>query len=314
MSNREKILVTGGAGYIGSVLVPRLLDEGYDVTVIDNFMFNQSSLLDVCHRTYLKIIVGDVRDKDLLKEQVEKHDIIIPLAAIVGTPACNRDKDLCLQVNKQQIEHIACFVSKDQKVLFPVTNSGYGIGLKNSYCDETSPLNPISQYGLSKVEAERILLDNGNVITLRLATVFGASTRMRMDLLVNDFVYRAFKDRFIVLFESQIRRNYIHIRDISGVFLHGLNNYESMKGEAYNVGLSDANLTKMELCEKIKEHLHDFHIFESDIAEDPDKRDYLVSNEKIEATGWLPKFSIDDGISELIKAYSYLKVNHFSNI
>jgi nucleoside-diphosphate-sugar epimerase len=314
MNQKQKVLVTGGAGYIGSIFVPRLLKAGYAVTVLDNFSFRQTSLLDVCIHPDLEIIVGDVRDAILLKELVLKHDIIFPLACIVGAPACDRDTVLAAQVNQEQIENIEKWMSKDQKVLFPVTNSGYGIGQKGKFCDENTPLNPISQYGRTKVNAEKALLDNGNAVTFRLATVFGVGPRMRMDLLVNDFVYRAFNDRFIVLFEAHFKRNYIHIRDIAEVFLHGLENYESLKGEPYNVGLGDANISKMELCEKIKSHLPDFHIFESELAEDPDKRDYIVSNEKIEGTGWKPKYGLDDGIQELIKLYRFLPVNSYTNI
>ena len=310
----DKVLVTGGAGYIGSVFIPQLLGNGYKVTVLDNFMYKQSSLLDVCYHPSLDIIVGDVRNEKLLEDEVAKHDIIVPLAAIVGAPACDRDKPLATAVNQIQAEEIAKLVSDNQMVLFPVTNSGYGIGQKGIYCDESTPLNPISLYGRTKVAAEKALLDMGNAVTFRLATVFGTAPRMRMDLLVNDFVYRAFNDRFIVLFESHFMRNYIHIRDIASVFLHAINNYDTMKGEAYNVGISDANISKLELCEKIKEHLPGFHIFESDIAEDLDKRDYIVSNGKIESTGWQPQYSIDHGIAELIKFYSYAKVNHFNNI
>ena len=309
-----KVLVSGGAGYFGSVFVPQLVANGYQVTVLDNFMYKQNSLLDICHHPNLRIIVGDVRNEKLLKKEIIEHDIIVPLAAIVGAPACDRDKHLVRVVNQTQVENIAKWVSNNQMVLFPVTNSGYGIGQDGKYCDETTPLNPISYYAQTKVNAETVLLDMGNVVTFRLATVFGISPRMRMDLLVNDFVYRAYKDRFIVLFESHFKRNYIHIRDISKVFLHAIGNYNTMKGEAYNVGLSNANLSKWEVCEKIKEHLPDFHIFKSEIAKDPDKRDYIVSNKKIEATGWEPKYSINYGIRELIKVYSYLQVNPHNNL
>jgi len=311
---RDKVLVTGGAGYIGSVFVSQLLEEGYNVSVLDNFMYHQNSLLDVCYRQNLNIIVGDVRDEKRLKSEIQKHDIIVPLAAIVGAPACDMDQSLSTAINQTQIENIAQWVSKDQMILYPVTNSGYGIGQKGIFCTEETPLDPISHYGRTKVSGEKALLEMGNTVTFRLATVFGTSPRIRMDLLVNDFVYRAYKDRFIVLFESHFKRNYIHIRDISNVFFHAINNYDAMKGEAYNVGLSNANLSKRELCEKIKEHLPDFHIFESEIAQDPDKRDYIVSNEKIEATAWQPQYNIDDGIKELIKAYSFLKVNPHNNL
>ena len=311
---KQKVLVTGGAGYIGSVFVPQLLAKDYQVTVLDNFMYKQDSLMDICYHPDLNMIVGDVRDAEIFKKEIEKHDIIIPLAAIVGAPACDRDKTLATAINQTQIENIAKWVSKDQMVLYPVTNSGYGIGQDGIFCTEETPLNPISHYGLTKVAGERALLDKGNAITFRLATVFGTAPRMRMDLLVNDFVYRAFSDRFIVLFESHFKRNYIHIRDIASVFFHAIENFNALKKEPYNVGLSDANLSKMELCKKIKTHLPNFHIFESEIAEDLDKRDYIVSNEKIEATGWKPKFSIDDGIKELIKAYSFLKLNPYNNL
>ena len=309
-----KILVTGGAGYIGSVLVPYLLDQGHEVTVIDNFMYIQNTLLDVCCRKEFNIIRGDVRDRELILNNVKKHDVIIPLAAIVGAPACNKDKNLCKDVNYEAVKAISSYTSSQQMVLFPVTNSGYGIGQKGIYCDETTPLNPISLYGITKVDAEKLLLDAGNAATFRLATVFGASPRMRMDLLVNDFVYRAFTDRFIVLFESHFKRNYIHIRDVVLAFAFGMENFEKMKGQPYNVGLSAANLSKKELCLKIKEYIPDFHIFESEIGEDPDKRDYIVSNEKIESLGWYPRFSLDMGINELIKVYKLLTVHSFKNI
>jgi len=311
---QNKVLVTGGAGYIGSVFVPQLLENGYQVTVLDNFMYKQNSLLDICYHPRLNVVVGDVRNVELLKKEVSKHDIIVPLAAIVGAPACDRDKSLATAVNQIQAENITKWLSDNQMVLFPVTNSGYGIGQKGIYCDETTPLNPISHYGRTKVAAEKILLDMGNAVTFRLATVFGVAPRMRMDLLINDFVYRAYNDRFIVLFESHFKRNFIHIRDVVSVFLHAITNYDVMKGEAYNIGLSDANISKMELCEKIKVHLPDFYIFESEIAQDPDKRDYIVSNEKIESTGWAPEYSIDDGIRELNKVYSFLKVNPHNNL
>ena len=312
MDNR--VLVTGGAGYIGSVLVPQLLEKGYQVTVFDNFMYGQSSLLDVCHHANLQIMNQDVRNVKLLQIEVNKHDIIIPLAAIVGAPACDKDISLSRAINQTQIENIAQWISNDQRTIYPVTNSGYGIGQNRVHCTEETPLNPISHYGITKVAGEKALLSKGNAITFRLATVFGTSPRMRMDLLVNDFVYRAYSDRFIVLFESHFKRNYIHIRDISSVFFHAIDNYNSMKGEAYNVGLSNANLSKLELCKKIKCHIPEFHIFESEIAKDPDKRDYIVSNDKIEKTGWKTKFSIDDGIGELIKFYSYAKIKNFNNI
>lgn len=309
-----KVLVTGGAGYIGSILVPELLKSKFHVTVIDNFMFNQTPLLDVSYSENLSILNQDVNDSRTLPEILKKHDIIIPLAAIVGAPACSRNEILTKSTNVDQVKTIVKHTSKDQRILFPVTNSGYGIGEKNKYCDELSPLRPVSLYGKSKVEAEKILLDDGKSIAFRLATVFGSAPRMRMDLLVNDFVYRALIDKVIVLFESHFKRNYIHIRDIASVFLHGISKFDDLKGNTFNVGLSDANLSKRELCEKIQVHIPEFQFIESDLLTDPDKRDYIVSNEKIEKTGWVPKFSIDDGILELIRTYSWLKTNNFSNV
>jgi nucleoside-diphosphate-sugar epimerase len=310
----KKILVTGGAGYIGSVMVPALLEKGYEVTVLDNFFFKQASLLSVCHYPELTIVSGDVRNETLLAGLISKHDVIIPLAAVVGAPACKKDEQYARELNFVQIRNIAGMVSKDQQLLFPVTNSGYGIGQEGVYCDENTPLNPISHYGKTKVEAEKVLLDMGNAVTFRLATVFGSSPRMRMDLLVNDFVYRAFSDRFIVLFEAHFKRNYIHIRDVVNAFFYGLDHYEKMKGEPFNVGLSSANISKLELCYKIREYVPDFHILESQVGEDVDKRNYIVSNAKIESLGWYPEHTLDMGIVELLKTYSFLPVNHYRNI
>ena len=303
----HKILVTGGAGYIGSMLVPALLSKGYQVTVIDNFMYHQTSLLDSCINENFRVIKESVLNLKVLEKEISNHDIIIPLAAIVGAPACEINPILSRHVNLETVKKMTGFFSSDQIILFPVTNSGYGIGEKDKFCTEESPLNPISKYGKDKVEAEKILLNSGLATTFRLATVFGMSPRMRIDLLVNDFVYRAVNDRFIVLFEPHFKRNFIHIRDIANAFLFAIEKHQAMKGQTYNLGLSDANLSKLELCKKIQEYLTDFHVFESDIGKDPDKRDYIVSNAKIEKLGWSPKFSLDDGIQELIKGYQIIR-------
>lgn len=309
-----RVLVTGGAGYIGSVMVPELLKQGFRVTVLDALIYRQNSLLDCCQYPGFDFIRGNICDLALMRRLLPQFDIIIPLAAIVGAPACSANPALTRLVNLDAHLEITAGTSPGQKVLFPTTNSGYGIGEKDTVCTESSPLRPVSEYGRMKVEAEKAFLDKGNAITFRLATVFGVSPRMRMDLLVNDFTWRAVKDRFIILFEEHFRRNYIHIRDIARAFVFGINNFDKMSGQPYNVGLSSANLTKRELCEQIKKHLPDFYIHPAPIGEDPDKRDYLVSNAKIEGLGWQPQYTLDMGIDELIKAYRILSPNQFANI
>lgn len=309
-----KILVTGGAGYIGSVLVAELLRLGYEVVVIDNFMYRQTSLLDCCSDKNLEIVRGDVRDERVMREWVKKCDVIFPLACITGAPACDKDPITAKTVNLEAIKLICNIASKQQIVIFPTTNSGYGRTDGSIFCTEETPLNPISLYGRLKVEAEKVVLDRGNSITLRLATAFGISPRMRIDLLVNDFVYRAVTDKFIILFQAHFKRNYIHVRDVVKAFIHCLNNFDRMKDEVYNVGLSDANLSKLELCMKIKGHIPDFYFVEAEVGEDPDKRNYIVSNEKIEKTGFKPDYNLDDGIKELIKGYKIIRNNRFSNV
>ena len=308
------ILVTGGAGYLGSILVPELLKLGHKVTVLDTFMFGQNSLADVCFMDNFNVVRGDTRDENLLKKLTKDVDIVIPLAALVGAPLCNRDQIGTITINRDAIQILSNVLSKEQRILMPVTNSGYGIGQDGVYCTEKTPLNPISTYGKTKVEAEEIILQRENSISFRLATVFGMSPRMRLDLLVNDFTYRAFNDGFIVIFEGHFKRNYIHIRDVARAFIHGIENFDKMKGEAYNVGLSDANLSKLELCAKIKEHIPNFTIMEAEIGKDPDQRNYIVSNDKIESTGFKPLFSLDMGIKELIKGYTIINNSKFSNV
>ena len=313
MTDNFNILITGGAGYLGSIMAPEFLAEGHHVTVLDNFMFDQNSLGHLCADSNFDLYRGDARDEEALKPLVKDADIVIPLAALVGAPMCNRDPLAATSTNRDAVETLVGLLGKDQRVLMPITNSGYGIGEAGKYCTEDSPLNPITLYGKTKVEAEEIVLARENGLSFRLATVFGMGPRMRIDLLVNDFVYRAVNDR-AVLFESHFKRNYIHLRDVVRAFQHGIRNFDSMKGEAYNVGLSDANLSKWELCEKIKEHFPAFVFLEAPIGEDPDKRDYIVSNEKIEATGYLPSWSLDDGIRELIKGYRMIRNTVYGNI
>lgn len=309
-----KVLITGGAGYIGSVLTHTLLEKGYQVCVVDNLMYNQVSLLGCVHYKGFRFINGDCLDEALIKREVANVDVIIPLAAFVGAPLCKRNPKLAKMVNFEAVKMISNFASPSQIFIYPNTNSGYGIGAKDEMCTEESPLNPISEYGIDKVCAEQYLLDKGNCVTFRLATVFGVSPRMRLDLLVNDFTYRAYKDGCIVLFEEHFRRNYIHIRDVVKGFIHGIENYNQMKGRPYNMGLSSANLTKRQLAETIKKYVPNFYIHTANIGEDPDKRDYLVSNARLESTGWIPDMSLDDGILELLRAFSMMKVNGFANV
>jgi len=309
-----KILVTGGAGYIGSVLVPQLLNNGHEVKVVDSFMYNQASLLDCCNHKKLTIIRGDARDKNIVSKSMEDVDAIFPLACLTGAPLCTNDPLAARSVIVEAVKLILDLRSENQIIVYPTTNSGYGIGQKDIFCTEETPLRPVSLYGKLKVETEKILLEDGNAITLRLATAFGVSPRMRLDLLVNDFVYRAVNDKFLVLFQAHFKRNYIHVRDVTKAFIHALGNFETMKNQAYNVGLSDANLSKEELCQEIKKQLSSFYFVEADIGEDPDKRDYIVSNERIEATGFKPDVSLQEGISELIKGYQIIKRNQFANI
>ena len=303
------MVVTGGAGYIGSVLVARLLEEGYRVTVLDKFMGSQTSLLGLCHNPDLDIIRGDVRDEDTVAKAIDKADFILPLAAIVGAPACEQDWITAESTNIGTIRILTRCRRGGQGIIFPCTNSGYGVGEENIYCTEETPMRPVSLYGRTKVEAEEILFRSAaeHAISLRLATVFGVSPSMRLDLLVNDFVYRAVTDGFVVLYQGHFKRNYIHIRDVAKAFLHCLKHFDEMKGEPYNVGLSEANLSKQELCQEIKKQVPDFYFVEAEIGEDIDQRNYIVSNAKIEATGYRPDVSLPEGIAELIKGYQIIK-------
>jgi nucleoside-diphosphate-sugar epimerase len=310
----QNILVTGGAGYIGSVLVPDLLDAGHRVTVLDTFASNNNELATACRSDRFTPVRGDVRDDELVRRVAADADIVIPLAALVGAPLCARDPWRATQVNLDAIKSLLGMLSPEQRVIYPNSNSGYGIGTEGEFCTEESPLNPISLYGKTKVEAEAAVLERGNAVTFRLATVFGIAPRLRVDLLVNDFTYRAVTDRVVVVFEGHFKRNYIHVRDVAKAFMHAMENFEEMKDQPYNVGLSGANLSKLELCAAIERHVPGFTYLEAPLGKDPDQRNYIVSNERIEATGFRPDWSLDDGIAELLKGYEMVRNTRFTNI
>lgn len=309
-----KILVTGGAGYLGSIMVPELLAAGHEVTVLDNFMYKQNSLAHVCAHPKFSVVRGDIRAESTVLPLAKKADVIIPLAAYVGAPLCNADPVGATTVNHDGILMMFKNLGRYQKVLMPTTNSAYGTGDEKNFCTEESPLRPISQYAIEKVKIEKALMEHPNAISFRLATVFGMSPRMRIDLLVNDFTYRAVHDRFVVLFEGSFKRNYIHVRDVTRAFMHALENFDRMKGQIYNVGLSDANVSKKELCQAIQKQLPGFVFLDAPVGKDPDQRNYIVSNAKIEATGFKPKYSLDDGIREMIKGYTMIKNTVHGNV
>tara|TARA_B100000902_G_C27316319_1_gene921556 strand:+ start:2890 stop:3825 length:936 start_codon:yes stop_codon:yes gene_type:complete len=309
------ILVTGGAGYIGVSLVNQLLKKKYQVTVLDNFLFDQQYVfLDLIKNKRLNVINGDVRNKTLLKKLVQDNEFIIPLAGIVGAPACKKKPKLATEINLKQIKDIVKFINKKNKIILPVTNSGYGIGEKNKFCTEDSPLRPISHYGITKVKAEKAIKKVKNFVSLRLATVFGLSGRIRTDLLVNDFTYRAIFDGKIELFEPHFKRNYIHVKDVARAIIYCIENFDKMRSNIFNIGLETANLSKIELCKKIKKNHNKLKIQINEFTKDPDQRDYIVSNKKILSKGWKPRYSLEYGIKELIKCYKSLKISRNSNI
>jgi nucleoside-diphosphate-sugar epimerase len=308
------ILVTGGAGYLGSVLCEVLLDKGYKVTAVDNLMYRQKSLFHLCNNPNFDFVFGDVRNADLVQKLIKDAHVLIPLAAIVGAPACDRDPQLATSTNLDAIQLLNKLRSKDQLIVYPTTNSGYGISSGEVFCTEETPLQPISLYGRTKSDAEAELLGSENTITLRLATVFGMSPRMRLDLLVNHFVFVALNDGYIVLFEKDFKRNFVHIRDVADCFIYCIENSKKMVGKPYNVGLDSANLSKEELASKIKEHLPNFYIHFAEVGSDPDKRNYIVSSQRLKIAGFEAKKSLDEGIKELIKGYQLIRRSEFKNI
>jgi len=310
----NNVLITGGAGYIGSILTEFLLDLGFNVTVVDNFMYKQASLNHICSRPRFNVVNGDIRNPAHIQPLLKNADFIIPLAALVGAPLCNKDIVGADTINKEAIFMMLDKVSKEQKIIMPTTNSAYGSGDENNFCTEESPLNPISKYAIDKVKVEEMLMQRENSISYRLATVFGMSPRMRTDLLVNDLTYRAVNDGYVIIFEGHFKRNYIHVRDVCDAFIHAIYNFDTMKSQIYNVGLSSANVSKLELCEIIKKHVPGFTVIEGEIKKDPDQRNYIVSNAKLEATGFEPMYTLDDGVEELLKGYKMIKNNIYGNV
>jgi nucleoside-diphosphate-sugar epimerase len=308
------VLVTGGAGYLGSVLCEQLLASGYRVTTVDDMLYQQRSLLHLCANPHFDFVSGDARDKELMRRLVREADVLIPLAAVVGAPACDRDPLLARSVNLEAVRLLNGLRSTQQMVIYPTTNSGYGTQSGDRFCTEDTPLEPISLYGQTKSQAEAELLQTPNVITLRLATVFGMSPRMRLDLLVNHFVYAAITDGYIVIFEKDFKRNYIHIRDVAACFVHCMENFKRMAGRPYNAGLDAANLSKEELASKIKEYVPNFYVHFAQVGSDPDKRNYVVSNQRLREAGFEAGRSLDDGIRELLKGYRMMGRARFKNV
>ena len=311
---KPHVLITGGAGYLGSILTEHLLAAGHRVTVVDNLLYSQTPLFHLCANPNFDFVFADARDERVIDDLVKKSDVIFPLACIVGAPACDRDPIQASSINLDAIRLILRLRSKNQLLVYPTTNSGYGTKTGAVHCTEDTPLEPISLYGQTKVDAEKAVLDAPNTITLRLATVFGLSPRMRLDLLVNHFVYAAVTDGYLVIFEKHFKRNFVHIRDVADCFLHCLRNAGKMTGKPYNCGLDAANLSKEDLALKIKEHVPDFYIHFAEVGQDPDKRNYIVSNQRLRDAGFVAKHSLDDGIRELIKGYRLLKRSPMKNV
>ena len=299
----KKILITGGGGYVGSMLATKLVSLGHQVTVLDLMKYDKGSLNHLYYNKNFRLIKEDVRNKKVLKSLIKKNEFIIPLAALVGAPLCDKFKKEAISVNHTSIKHLVSLSSKKNKIIFLTTNSGYGIGKKNKFCDEKSPLKPISLYGKTKCDAEEEVSKSHNFICFRLATVFGFSYRMRTDLLVNNFVFKSVKRKKLTIFEPHFRRNFIHIRDVVSGVIFAIKNFDQLKSNVYNLGLSTANISKLKLAKKIKKKMYKLKISIIKNRKDPDKRDYFVSNKKIEQKGFKAKISLDRGIDELITLF-----------
>lgn len=310
----KHVFVPGGAGYLGSILCEHLLDRGYRVTVLDNLMYRSRSLFHLCNNPNFDFVFGDIRNEKLAGELAEKADVVIPLAAIVGAPACDREPEMTVAIHIDAMRALRKYLNNNQLVIYPTTNSGYGTQTGEMYCTEETPLAPISLYGTTKVQAEAEWLEYSNAVTLRLATVFGLAPRMRLDLLVNDFTYKAFTDKYLVIFEKDFKRNYVHIRDVADCFIHCIENSDKMRGRPFNVGLDDANLSKEELALKIKKYVPQLYIHFAPIGSDPDKRNYIVSNQRLREAGFEAKRSLDEGIRELLKGYKMMARAEMKNI
>lgn len=308
------VLVTGAAGYIGSILCGRLLELGYRVVALDNLHYGETSLFHYCAHPHFEFVLGDARDESTMKSWVAKADVMIPLAALVGVGACQRDPMGARSVNFEAVRMLDALRSPDQLMVYPNTNSGYGVGSGQVFCTEETPLRPISLYGETKAAAESVLLDSGNAIVFRLATVFGLSPRMRLDLLVNHFVHAAVHDGYLVLFEKDFKRNFVHVRDVADGFAHAIEHRDAMSGRVFNLGLDDANLSKEELALRVKTHVPNFYLHYAEIGSDPDKRNYIVSNQRLRAAGFVARRSLDEGIGELIKGYRMLGRAKFHNV
>ncbi len=307
------VLVLGGAGYIGSLLCDKLVLKGYNVTVIDLLKYSTSSLSHLFFYKNFKFIKEDIRKVNILRKYTKNQDLIIPLAALVGAPLCEKKKSEAISTNLSSVKTLLKIIKPKQKLIYLTTNSGYGIGKKNKFCDESSPLNPISLYGRTKVEAENLVSKHPNHVSLRLATVFGVSYRMRSDLIVNNFVETALREKKLSIFESHFRRNFIHIRDVVKAILYISKNFKKFKNNVYNLGLSNANITKMQLAKLIKKQFKNLKIKEIKNRKDPDQRDYFVSNKKIEKKGFKAKISLEEGIKELLTYFKYNKIKINNN-